>query len=199
MSDFQQSEAIAPHSDGPYRLHKTVAMVGMMGAGKTAVGRALSQRLGVPFQDSDAEIVDAANMTIPEIFSRFGEAFFRDKESQVIERLLSGTPCVLSTGGGAFLAPANRTAITNKGVSLWLDADLNLLWSRVKHRNTRPLLQTADPKATLSEIFEARVPTYALADVRVQSLPDLSIEDMVERVIDALSERPDVLTRKADG
>lgn len=190
VSDFQHLKAdMAPR----YALHKTVAMIGMMGAGKTAVGRALATRLGVPFLDSDAEIEAAANMTVPEIFTRDGEPFFREKEAQVIERLLTGAPCILSTGGGAFLAERNRTAITAKGVSLWLDADVDLLWSRVKHKTTRPLLRTDNPRATLEEIFEARVPIYRLADLSVKSAPGLSIEAMVDRVIDALLGRGDVL------
>ena len=176
-----------------WRLKKTVVMVGMMGAGKTAVGRALAARLGVPFLDSDAEIEAAANMTIPEIFARDGEPFFRTKETQVIERLLDTQRGVLSTGGGAFMAEANRRMISEKGVSVWLDAGLDLLWQRVRHKDTRPLLRTADPKATLTGLYEARVPVYALADLRVDVQPRYSIDDTVEKVIEALQTRPDVL------
>lgn len=176
-----------------WRLRKTVVMVGMMGAGKTAVGRAMAQALGVPFLDSDHEIEVAANMTVPEIFARDGEAFFRDREAQVIGRLLEGRPCVLSTGGGAFLAERNRKAISARGVSVWLDADIGLLWARVKHRDTRPLLRTADPRATLEEIYNARVPAYAQADLRVPCAPPVTIEAMARRVIAALRERADVL------
>ena len=182
-----------------YHLKKTVVMVGMMGAGKTAVGRALAARLAVPFLDSDAEIEAAASRTVPEIFARDGEPFFRAKETQVISRLLDAERGILSTGGGAFLAEVNRENISNRGVSVWLDADLDLLWQRVRHKETRPLLRTADPRATLAEIYAARVPLYALADVAVKSLPDLSIEEMVDRVIATLlTDRPDVLeTRNA--
>ena len=123
-------------------LRRPVVLIGMMGAGKTAVGRALSARLGVPLQDSDAEIVESARLSIAEIFERYGEPFFREKEAQVIARLLHGVPCILSTGGGAFLAERNRAAITADGVSLLLKADIDLLWSRVKHKTTRPLLRT---------------------------------------------------------
>jgi shikimate kinase len=179
--------------DKTMKLKKTVVMVGMMGAGKTAVGRALAEKLDVPFLDSDAEIVKAANMSIAEIFERDGEAFFRQKEAQVIDRLLEEETGILSTGGGAFLAEGNRTNITTKGVSVWLDADLELLWNRVKHKDTRPLLRTADPKATLTEIYNARVPIYALADIAVKSDASYSITDMADRVIEALSTRPDVL------
>ncbi|AAV94921.1 shikimate kinase [Ruegeria pomeroyi] len=178
---------------GAAALHKTVVMVGMMGAGKTAVGRALAQRLGVPFLDSDAEIESAANMSIPEIFERDGEAFFRDRESRVIARLLEGAPCVLSTGGGAFLAEANRRMISEHGVSVWLKADLTVLWNRVRHKDTRPLLRTADPRATLRALYEARVPLYSEADLCVISDGETSIEQMVDRVIAALATRKDVL------
>jgi shikimate kinase len=165
----------------------------MMGAGKTAVGRALAARLKVPFLDSDAQIEAAANMTVPEIFARDGEAFFRARETEVIVRLLSGVPCILSTGGGAFLAEANRAAIHRDGVSVWLDADVDLLWSRVRHRNTRPLLRTKDPRATLEALHADRAPLYALADLTVRSIPGLSIDQMMERVVDSLLTRPDVL------
>lgn len=175
------------------KLKKTVVMVGMMGAGKTAVGRALAAKIGVPFLDSDAEIVKAANMSIAEIFERDGEAFFRTKETQVIDRLLDEERGILSTGGGAFLADGNRSLISEKGVAVWLDADLELLWQRVKHKDTRPLLRTANPRQTLSDIFDARVPIYAKAELSVQADPNYSIEDMADRVLEALLTRPDVL------
>ena len=177
---------------------KTVALVGMMGAGKTAVGKAVAAQLGVDFLDSDAEIEKAANMTIPEIFERDGEPFFREKESQVINRLLDSAPCVLSTGGGAFLAPRNREAMSSKGVSVWLDAEIDVLWARVKNKDTRPLLRTENPYETLKSIYTARVPIYRLADVTVVSEYDVSIEDMAQRVVDALSQRPDVIENTDD-
>ena len=179
-----------------WRLKKPVVLVGMMGAGKTAVGTHLARALGVPFLDSDDEIVKAANMTIAEIFARDGEAFFRQKESQVIARLLAGAPGVLSTGGGAYLAEANRMAISQLGVAVWLRADLDLLWQRVRHKNTRPLLRTPDPYGTLKSLLDARAPVYALADLVVDSKPGLSIDAMAERVIATLETRPDVLERK---
>ena len=178
------------------RLKKTVVMVGMMGAGKTAVGRALAARLGVPFLDSDAEIEQAANMTIPEIFVRDGEPFFRDKEARVIARLLEEAPGILSTGGGAFLAERNRRAITERGVSVCLKADLDVLWSRVRHKDTRPLLRSADPRATLAELYRARMPIYALADLTVVSDGQTAIEDMVDRVLGVLATRRDVLAEE---
>ena len=178
------------------KLKKTIALVGMMGSGKSAVGKALATKLGAPFIDSDHEIERAANMTIAEIFARDGEAFFRKREAEVISRLLRGTPCVLSTGGGAFMAEANRDAITQEGASVWLDADLELLWSRVKHKNTRPLLQTANPKATLKEIYDRRVPIYALADLTVPAETGLPINDMADRVIAHLAARGDILEER---
>ncbi|WP_152544533.1 shikimate kinase [Actibacterium mucosum] len=174
-------------------LHKTVVLVGMMGAGKTAVGTALARRIGVPFLDSDEEIVKASNMSIAEIFERDGEPFFRRKEAQVITRLLETERCILSTGGGAFMAESNRLAIKEKGVSVWLNADLDLLWNRVKHKDTRPLLRTPDPRATLTELYEARVPIYAQAGLQVKALAAYSIEEMVDEVVRALKTRPDIL------
>lgn len=177
----------------PGPLKKTIVMVGMMGAGKTAVGRALAARLNAPFLDSDHEIEAAANMTIPEIFERDGEPFFREKETQVITRLLEEERGVLSTGGGAFLSDVNREIISGKGVAVWLQADLEVLWNRVKHKDTRPLLRTADPRATLAGLYEKRVPLYAKADVIVKSDGQVSIEGMVDRVLAALRARPDVV------
>ena len=176
-----------------YRLKKTVVMVGMMGAGKTAVGRALAQHLGVKFLDSDGEIERAANMSVQEIFARDGETFFREKEAQVIARLLKTHRGILSTGGGAFLAARNREAITQQGVSVWLDADLEVLWQRVKHKDTRPLLRTENPRETLAGIYAQRVPIYALADLSVRSDSSVTIDEMAARVIAVLLTRADVL------
>lgn len=174
-------------------LVKTVVLVGMMGAGKTAVGTALARQLGVAFKDSDEEIVRAANRPIAEIFERHGEPFFRARESEVIGRLLRATSCVLSTGGGAFLSEANRTLIHDVGVSVWLRADLELLWQRVRHKTTRPLLRTANPRDTLRELYEARQPLYAMADIVVESAAERSVDEMAARVVEALKTRPDVL------
>lgn len=174
-------------------LKKTVVMVGMMGAGKTAIGRAVAATLRVPFLDSDEEIVKAANMDIAEIFARDGEPFFRDRETQVIDRLLEDKIGILSTGGGAFLAQRNRRLIRDKGVSVWLRADLDLLWNRVRHKDTRPLLRTGDPRATLEGLYNARVPLYARADLTVDADASYSIPDMAQKVITALLTRPDVL------
>ncbi|SMX34914.1 Shikimate kinase [Actibacterium lipolyticum] len=178
-----------------WKLKKTVVMVGMMGAGKTAVGTNLAKRLAVPFLDSDEEIEKAADRTIAEIFSRDGEAFFRRKEAQVISRLLESEQCILSTGGGAYLSEDNRAAIADKGVAVWLKADIDLLWNRVRHKTTRPLLNTGNPEKTLRDIYDARVPYYEKCDLQVQALPRYSIDQMTDAVIDALLTRPDVLEK----
>ncbi|MFY9318086.1 shikimate kinase [Lentibacter algarum] len=182
-----------------HTLNKTIVLVGMMGAGKTAVGRALAAKIGAPFLDSDAEIVQAANMSIPEIFSRDGEPFFRARETEVIRRLLNADEkSILSTGGGAFLAEENRSLISDLGVSVFLEADLDLLWSRVGHKDTRPLLRTPNPRATLAEIFEARAPVYARADIKVTAQPEYSIAQMADKVLAALHERQDVMESPDD-
>lgn len=178
-----------------WQLKKTVALVGMMGAGKTAVGTQLARRLAVPFHDSDDEIVKAASMSIAEIFARDGEEFFRARESEVLARLLAGTPAILSTGGGTFLRAENRAAIDRAGVALWLRADPDLLWQRVRHKNTRPLLQTPDPRGTLIRLLAEREPFYAQAVIVVDSEAGLSIDSMVDRVIAALENHPGVLER----
>ena len=147
----------------------------------------------MPFLDSDAEIAKAANMTIAEIFERDGEAFFRDRETEVISRLLDGPPCILSTGGGAFLRDENRKMISERGASLWLRAELELLWQRVKHKTTRPLLRTDYTRATMADIQAVRDPVYALADRTVDAEHAFSIDDMTDRVIDVLAKDPSVL------
>lgn len=179
-------------------LKKTVAMVGMMGAGKTAVGMALARHLSVPFLDCDEEIIRAAGCSIAEIFERDGEAFFRARETEVIARLLRGQPCILSTGGGAFLSEGNRRLIHDVGVSVWLDVEVDLLWQRVRHKNTRPLLRTNNPLQTLQTLFAARLPFYQQADIAVAAQAEVSVDDMADRVVAALLKRPDVLERSDD-
>lgn len=183
-----------------WKLNKTIVMVGMMGAGKTAIGRGLAERIEAPFLDSDAEIEAAANMSIPEIFDRDGEAFFRARESEVLARLLSAPEkCVLSTGGGAFLSEENRRLISRVGVSVCLSADLDLIWARVRQKDTRPLLRTDDPYATLSALYAARAPIYAKADLTVEARADYSSATMVEQVLKTLLTRPDVLEQRNGG
>ncbi len=193
MSEIDTSTANIRRPKPGYRLKKTVALVGMMGAGKTAVGRAVAVKLGVPFLDSDTEIEAAANLSVPEIFQRDGEAFFRKRETEVIKRLLEAQRGILSTGGGAYLAEINRKNIKEKGVALWLDAPLDLLWNRVKSKDTRPLLRTGNPRATLTEIFATRTPIYEMSELSVTCAAELSIDAMASRVIDTLLTRPDVL------
>lgn len=179
----------SPHSreEPAGRLVRSVVLVGMMGAGKTAVGKVLAQRLGVEMRDSDAEIVASAQLSIAEIFERFGEPFFREKESAVIARLLDGPPCILSTGGGAWMSEGNRALLTERACVLWLEADLELLWQRVRHKTTRPLLRTANPRATLSEIYAQRAPIYALAPHKLHVAPDWSVETTSAHVLDELT------------
>ncbi|ARO14199.1 shikimate kinase [Ketogulonicigenium robustum] len=176
-----------------YRLHKAVALVGMMGSGKTAVGRALAQRLGVAFRDSDIAIEEAAQLSIAEIFARDGEPFFRDREAEVIVRLLNQGPAILSTGGGAFLAQRNRDSIARAGVSLWLDAPVEILWDRVRHRDTRPLLRTNDPRGTLAQLLDARVPHYQQAQLRLPAMAGQSVDQTADRAIALLLQYPDLL------
>ena len=179
-------------------LKKTVVLVGMMGAGKTAIGTAVARELSVPFLDSDSEIERAANMSIAEIFARDGEAFFREKETQVIRRLLKTQRAILSTGGGAFMSERNRRIIHDSGIAVWLKADLDLLWARVRHKDTRPLLRTPDPYGTLKALYESRIPSYALAELHVEARSDYAIDDMAAKVIRALLMRPDVLEKTDD-
>lgn len=175
------------------RLKKTVVLVGMMGSGKTAVGNALARVLGVPFLDSDEEIVKASNLSIAEIFERYGEPFFREKESQVIGRLLDQGPCILSTGGGAYMSAANRQMISARGVAVWLRAEVDLLWARVRHKNTRPLLRTPNPYGTLADLAEVREPAYSKADLVADANAAFSIDEMAAQVVRVLTQRPDVL------
>ena len=169
--------------------------MGLMGAGKSAIGKALADRLGVPFLDSDAEIETASNLSIAEVFETYGEDFFREKEAQVLARLVREETGILSTGGGAFLRAENQASIAAHGIAVWLRADLALLWSRVKHKDTRPLLRTPDPKATLAALCQAREPEYAKAEVVVDARPEYSIEDTTTLVVNTLLERADVLEK----
>lgn len=194
MNDYHdKGQAIMQTAQHKLTLRRTVVLVGMMGSGKTAIGRALASALDVPFLDSDAAIEEAAALSIAEIFARDGEPFFRRREAEVIDRLISGPPAILSTGGGAFLAEKNRDVIAQKGVAVWLDADLKTLWERVRHKNTRPLLRTANPLATLTELMAVRTPIYAMASVHVPILPTASIEETTQHVLDILAQRPNIL------
>jgi shikimate kinase len=170
------------------KLEKTVVLVGMMGAGKTSVGRRLASTLGVPFRDADVEIETAAGCTINDIFERYGEPEFRNGERKVIGRLLSDPPHVLAAGGGAFIDPETRTSIKQRAVSIWLRAPLELLMQRVSRKDTRPLLRNTDARATLERLLREREPIYAQADITVES--DEGPQDVVvKRIVAALNER----------
>jgi shikimate kinase len=148
---------------------RNLVLVGLMGAGKSAIGKLVAAEMGIPFIDSDHEIERVSRMTIPELFEKYGEPEFRKLENRVIARLLRTGPRVLSTGGGAFMNGDTRASIQAGGLSLWLDADLETLWERVIKRDNRPLLKTENPKQTLEALMIARYPTYALADLKVKS------------------------------
>lgn len=165
---------------------RSVVLIGMMGVGKSSIGRRLAGRFGIPFVDADAEIEKAAGMTIVDIFAHRGEADFRSGEARVIARLLEGGPQVLAAGGGAFMNAGTRAAIRAKGVSVWLKADLDVLLRRIsKRRNERPLLQTGDPEDTLRALLVEREPIYAQADVTVYSR-DVAHDSIVADIISAL-------------
>jgi len=164
---------------------RTIALVGMMGAGKSTVGRRLAEALGLPFFDSDEEIEKAAGLTVPEIFERHGEAEFRRGERRVIERLLAGPPIVLATGGGAFMDPETRRIMRDTAVSVWLKADLNVIWRRVNRKDNRPLLRRENPRQVLADLDAARAPVYAEADITILT-GDGPVMDTVNAVIRAL-------------
>ena len=164
---------------------RSIVLVGMMGAGKSTIGRRLSARLRLPFLDADIEIETAAGMSIPDIFETRGEADFRDGEARVIARLLDNGPAVLATGGGAFMREETRQRIRDKAISIWLKADADIIMRRVKRRADRPLLQTADPAATVGRLIEEREPVYQHADITIWSR-DVPHEKIVEECLDAL-------------
>jgi shikimate kinase len=165
---------------------RALVLVGMMGSGKSSVGRRLASRLGLTFVDADVEIETAAGMSIPEIFAQRGEAEFRDGERRVIARILATQPAlVLATGGGAFMNAETRRRVKDLAVSIWLKAEPDVLMRRVRKRSNRPLLQTADPEATLRSMLAQREPIYALADIIIQSR-DVPHEAVVDDIVAAL-------------
>jgi shikimate kinase len=188
------SESAAPAQANPAQEaditsalgRRSVVLVGMMGAGKSTIGRRLAVRLRLPFLDADVEIEAAhAGVTIPEIFATHGEPYFRDGEARVIARLLDGGPAVIATGGGAFMREETRNRIRQKAVSIWLKADADIIMRRVKRRADRPLLQTADPAATVDRLIAEREPIYQYADLTIWSR-DVPHEKIVEECIEAL-------------
>jgi shikimate kinase len=167
---------------------RLIVLVGMMGAGKSTIGRRLAARLRLPFVDADVEIEAAAGMTIPEIFEIHGESHFRDGEARVIARLLESGPAVLATGGGSFMREETRQRIHDKAVSIWLKADADIIMRRVKRRADRPLLHTADPAATVTRLMTEREPIYQHADITIGSR-DVPHEKIVEECLEALHRR----------
>lgn len=174
------------HPAAILRLTRPIVLVGLMGVGKSTVGRRLAHRLDLPFADADHEIETAADMTVAEIFERFGEAYFRDGERRVIARLLDGEPKVIATGGGAFVQDQTRAEILAHGLAIWLDAEIDVLADRVQRRDTRPLLKGRDPHATLSELAKVRNPLYALAPIHIRSARGPH-EATVDAIIEALA------------
>ena len=158
------------HEDQEDWTGRPIVLIGLMGAGKTTVGKRLAQRLHLPFVDADHEIEAAAGMTITDIFAKFGEPHFRDGERRVIARLIDGTPKVIATGGGAFMNADTRALILDRATAVWLDAEPAVLADRVRRRDTRPLLRGRDPEEVLTELAAVRNPFYALAPIRVQSI-----------------------------
>ncbi|HYD25985.1 MAG TPA: shikimate kinase [Croceibacterium sp.] len=167
------------------RLDRPLVLVGMMGVGKSTVGRKLAQLLALPFADADDEIERAAQMSVGEIFETFGEAYFRDGERRVIARLLDGGPMVLATGGGAFVQPDTRAMILERGIAVWLDSDVNTLVERVTRRDTRPLLRGGDPQEIVARLKAERAPAYAEAPIKVTSAGGPHGE-AVNRILQAL-------------
>ncbi len=177
------------HPDTPApRLDRPIVLVGLMGAGKTSIGRLLAARMGLEFVDADSEIEAAAGATIEEIFTHEGEALFRSGERRVIVRLLAGPPRVIATGGGAFMDSETRAAVHARGISVWLRADLDTLVKRTSRRGGRPLLKNGDPREILATLIDQRYPVYAEADVTVDTGEEAP-EQVVERVIAALETR----------
>jgi shikimate kinase len=178
-----------PIEDEVLRLigERALVLVGIMGAGKTSIGKRLAQRLRLPFVDADHEIETAANQTIAEIFETHGEAYFRDGESRVIQRLLGPPAKVLATGGGAFMAAGTREAIKEKAISIWLNADLEVLMARVRRRNNRPLLRQGDPETVMRKLMAERNPIYAEAAIHIRSR-EVAHETVVDEIMTALAD-----------
>ena len=191
MPDIVSPSAVSATQDAEIAAAlggRSVVLVGMMGAGKSTIGRRLSVRLALPFLDADAEIETAAGMSIPDIFESRGEADFRDGEVRVIARLLESGPAVIATGGGAVMRQETRDRIRDKAVSIWLKVDTDVIMRRVKRRSDRPLLQTPDPEATVERLIREREPVYGQADVTVWSR-DVPHEKIVDECIGGLYEK----------
>jgi len=166
---------------------RAIVFVGLMGAGKTAIGRRVAQALALPFVDSDHEIETVSRMSVPELFERYGEPEFRALEQRVIDRLLREGPRVVSTGGGAFMNAATRSAVAERGVSIWLKAEIGLLMERVARNQNRPLLRNADPRAVMEKLMAERYPVYATADITVETR-DAGREIIAQETLQALGD-----------
>jgi shikimate kinase len=191
MSELTASAGTSPSQEAEIRSAlgtRLVVLIGMMGAGKSTIGRRLAARLHLTFVDADTEIEAAAGMTIPEIFEVHGEPHFRDGEARVIARLLESGPGVLATGGGSFMREETRRRIGDKAVSIWLKADADIIMRRVRRRADRPLLQTADPAATVGRLISEREPVYRFADLTIASR-DVPHEKIVDECVEALHAR----------
>jgi shikimate kinase len=176
-----------PSLSAPPQLDRPVVLVGLMGVGKSTVGKRLAARLDLPFVDADHAIEEAADLSIAEIFEKFGEAHFRDGERRVIARLIEGSPKVIATGGGAFMQAETRALILDRAIAIWLDADIEVLVDRVRRRSgTRPLLKDRDERQVLTELAAVRNPVYALAPIHIRSQA-LPHEDTVEAIVKALA------------
>ena len=187
-------------SPGPELLSRSIVLVGLMGAGKTCIGRRLAARLGLPFVDADAEIEAAAGCSIEEIFEHHGEAAFRDGERKVIARLLDQAPRILATGGGAYMDPRTRAAAREKAITVWLRADLEMLLKRTSRRNHRPLLKRGNPREILDNLVKERHPVYAEADIVVQSQdgpPEVTVENLMGALTHFISRREAAKTNEA--
>ena len=169
------------------RLNRPIVLVGLMGAGKSTVGRRLAKRLALPFVDSDAEIEDAAGFSAAEVFERYGEADFRDGERRLVARLIDGEVRVIATGGGAYVDPRTRQLLNERAITVWLDAPVEILADRTGRRDTRPLLRNGDRKSTLERLAEQRAPAYAEAHIRVRS-GDGAHKDVVDSIVAALED-----------
>jgi len=189
----QNPEATLPEGALAVALgRRSIVLIGMMGAGKSSIGRRLAARLSLAFVDADAEIEKAASMTISEIFAAHGEEYFRAGETRVIARLLEGGPQVLATGSGAFMNPETRATIRAKGISIWLKATSDILMRRIRRRADRPLLATADPVDTLNRLIEERYPLYAEADLTVESR-DVPHDTIVAEIVNKLCNHPSLV------
>jgi len=166
---------------------KVLVLVGLMGAGKSTIGRKMASMLGLPFRDADTEIEAVSRMTIPELFEAYGEAEFRDLERRVILRLLDDGPMVLATGGGAYMNAETRSAIAAAGVSIWLNADIDVLMDRVSRRQNRPLLRNSDPRAVMQKLMNERYPVYALADLHMMTREEKK-EIIADELIEVLAQ-----------